>query len=439
MTENMHEARRQRVYEQLGNEAALIVAASPEVFVGLDAELRYVVDPDLFYLTGYVEPEAVLVLCPAFEESRYTLFVRPRDAERELWTGVRGGPEAAKERFGADAAHPIAELGERLPKIVGSVDRLYARLRSDRPDVDTAVLDVIARARRSRPRSGKGPLTVADRALVLNEMRLRKDAREIAALREAARITAETFLEAAARVRPGAGEWEIEAALEGGFRSRGASGPAFPTIVAAGANATVLHYIENGCNVQDGQLVLVDAGARKAMYCADISRTFPARGRFTDEQRALYDGVLHAHDAAIAAVRPGATVRDVHDAALRVLVDALVALGFLDGPVDALLEKEESYKAFFPHKTTHWLGLDVHDVGDYMVAGASRKLEPGMVLTVEPGLYIATGATSGPPALAGTGIRIEDDVLVTPHGHEVLTAAIPADAETVATLTGAAR
>ncbi len=434
MTESDHAARRQRVCDQLGRDAALMVAAAPELVVGRDAELRYVVDPDLFYLTGYLEPEAVLVLCPAHEEARYTLFVRPRDADRELWTGERGGPEAARERFGADAAHPISELGEKLPKIVGSVDRLYARLLADRPDVDNAVFQVLERARRQRPRSGKGPLTIADHGLLLDELRLRKDVREIDALREAAHITVASFMDSAQQVRPGAGEWEIEAALDAGFRARGASGAAFPTIVAAGASATVLHYVANRCTVQDGHLVMVDAGARSAMYCADVSRTFPAGRSFTPEQRALYEGVLAAHDAAIAVVKPGATVRDVHLAALRVLLGTLIDLGFLTGPVAELVEKEDDFKRFIPHQTSHWLGLDVHDVGDYVVNGQPRTLEAGMVLTVEPGLYIATDTAVGPAALAGTGIRIEDDVLVTPQGYEVLTAGVPVDAETVSSL-----
>ncbi|MGH7575244.1 MAG: aminopeptidase P N-terminal domain-containing protein [Longimicrobiales bacterium] len=454
---SVYETRRHRVMERLGSDGALVVAASPELRVGLDVELRYAVDPDLFYLTGCTEPEAVLVLCPACGESPFTLFVRPRNAERELWTGVRGGPEAATHELGADAAHPIGELSERLPDMLRDVDCVYARLGGGRPEIDQLLLGVLARARRSRPRSGRGPLTLSDYGLVLNELRLRKDAHEVAAIRAAAQISVESFNDAAAVIRPGAGEWQVEGQVERGFRTRGASGPAFSTIVAAGVNATVLHYTDNACTLDDGELVLIDAGARNGMYCADITRTFPVGGRFTAEQRVLYDGVLAAHDAAIAAVRPGATIRDVHDAALEKLLATLIELGYIRGSVAELMRKERSraaaakrrkrtgskrrdgrddteYKPYFPHQTSHWLGLDVHDVGDYVVAGEPRALEPGLVLTVEPGLYIPREATIGPPSLVGTGIRIEDDVLVTSDGHDVLTGALPLDADAVAAL-----
>jgi Xaa-Pro aminopeptidase len=431
--DGIHAARRRRVLGLLGEDAALIVPASPELLVGLDAEVRYVVDPDLYYLTGYREPEALLVLCPSNDDAPYTLFVRPRDPDRELWTGMRGGPDAARELFGADAAHSIAEVSEKLPKIVAGTRRLFARLPSGRPEVDRLLLDVLARARRQRPRTGKGPLTITDHGEILSELRLRKDAQEIAAMREAARISVETFLEAARQVRPGAGEWTIEATLDGGFRARGGSGPAFPTIVAAGANATVLHYVENSCAMERGQLLLVDAGARMGMYCADITRVFPVGGAFTAEQRVLYDGVKSAHDAAIAAVTPGASVKAVHQAALRVLLETLSALALLPGSVERALEKEEDYRQYFPHRTSHWLGLDVHDVGDYVIDGDSRVLEPGMVLTIEPGLYVAANHDRLSP-LAGTGVRIEDDVLVTADGHEILTAGLPSDADAVAAL-----
>lgn len=442
--------------EQLGSDGALVVAASPELRVGLDVELRYVVDPDLFYLTGCTEPEAVLVVCPAFDESHFTVFVRPRDAEREVWTGTRGGPEATKEELGADAAHPIGELADRLPRMLGAADRVYGRLGAGRPEIDRLLLGIIAHARRSRPRSGRGPLTLSDYALLLNELRLRKDAHEVAAIRAAARISIESFNDAVAAIGTGAGEWQVESEIERGFRARGASGPAFPTIIASGANATVLHYVDNACALDEGRLVLIDAGARNAMYCADITRTFPVDGRFTAEQRVLYDGVLAARDAAIANVRPGATVRDIHFTALETLLGTLVELGYVQGSVAELMEEERrridaskrrnagesedrgreepEYKPFFPHQTSHWLGLDVHDVGDYVVAGEPRALEAGMVLTIEPGLYIPSAATLGPAALAGTGIRIEDDVLVTNDGREVLTAALPADADTIAAL-----
>ncbi len=422
--ESVYAQRRARVLEQLGTNAALVVAASPELVVGADTELRYVVDPDLYYLTGYTEPDAVAVLCPS-HDAPFTLFVRPRDADRERWTGARGGVEAATEQFGADAGLPATELAARLPDLLQRVDLVHARLAYGRPDVDAAVLEALRRGRRARARKGKGAHAIVDPGTLLDDMRLIKDETELACLRRAAETSIEVFREASAVIGEGAGEWQIEATIDGGFRVRGATGPAFPTIVASGPNAGVLHHIANDRTMRAGELVLIDAGARQDMYCADISRTFPVSGTFSAEQRALYEIVLAAHDAAIAAVRPGATIDDVHDAALRVLVDGLIALSFLTGSAEALIEEGDAVRAFFPHKTSHWLGLDVHDVGTYVVDGRPRTLAPGMVLTIEPGLYVPADADGGPVALRGTGIRIEDDVLVTAGGREVLTAGLP--------------
>jgi Xaa-Pro aminopeptidase len=314
---------------------------------------------------------------------------------------------------------------------------VFARLGMGRPDVDAAIMGAIASGRRLRPRTGRGLHTLSDPGLILDDMRLVKDDGEIALMREAARISVESFRDAARSIRPGAGEWQVEAALEGAFRMRGASGPAFPSIVAAGANATVLHYVANTCTMTAGDLLLVDAGARRRMYCADISRTFPVSGAFSDAQTDLYDAVLAARDAAIAAVVPGATVDEVHDAALDALVDGLITLGFVVGTRAEAKRRDDAWKPFFPHRTSHWLGLDVHDVGGYVVSGASRPLEPGMVLTIEPGIYIPASTGSGPAELHGTGVRIEDDVLVTATGREVLTAALPADRDSLMALMNA--
>jgi Xaa-Pro aminopeptidase len=425
--------RRARLLATLGAEGALIIPAAPELRVGADGELRYLPDADLYYLTGYVEPEAVLVLCPS-AEAPCTLFVRPRDPDRERWTGVRGGVEAAREQFGADAAHPVAELPERLPQLIAGVDLLYVALESGRPEVDAVVRLAVAEARRSRPRTGRGPHTIVDPRLLLGPMRLVKDAREIELVREAARITADAFVAAARSIRGAAGEWQVEAALEHAFRNAGASGPAFPSIVAGGANATVLHYITNDAPLRDGELVLVDGGARFRMYCGDVSRTFPVSGRFTTAQRELYDVVLRAHDAAIAEVAVGRTVADVHDAADRVLAEGLVGIGLLEGPAAGVLERGE-HRRYYPHRTSHWLGLDVHDVGDYALpGGAPVRLRPGMVLTVEPGLYVPADDDAAPAALRGTGVRLEDDLLVTADGHENLTAAMPITADDIEAL-----
>jgi len=426
---DLYAQRRQRVLDSLGDEGVLVLAAAPELVAGRDTELRYRPDPDLYYLTGYTEPEAVLVLAPG-AEAPCTLFVRPRDPERELWTGRRGGIEAARDRFGADAAFPVAELPARLPALLAGRARIYAPP-AGRADVVALVRDLLARGRAARQRSGRGVRALLDPGALLDEPRLFKDAHEIALMREAARISVEAFGECAAAVRDGAGEWEVQAALEFGFRRRGADGPAFESIVASGENATVLHYVANDGRLRAGELLLVDAGASWRGYAADISRTFPVSGRFTPGQRALYEAVLAAHGAAIAACRPGAPVDGVHRAAVRALVEALVAQGLLHGVVDELVEQEQAYKPYYPHKTSHWLGLDVHDVGDYARAGTGRALEPGMVLTVEPGLYIPAGALDAPAAMRGTGVRIEDDVLITADGADVLTGALPAGVDEI--------
>ena len=418
-------ARRARALERLGERSALVLAAAPEVVVGRDLEMRYRVDPDLWYLTGYEEPEAVAVLRPGADEP-YTLFVRPRDPEREVWTGPRGGVEAATERFRADAAHPIAELAEKLPGLLDDVDRVWYRPRAGRPEVDRLVLDALAAGRGRRQKTGRGPSELADPGPVLDEMRLVKEPAEIDAIRSAVAITIDAFHAAAAAATPGAGEWQVEAAVDHAFRNAGADGPAFATIAASGANATVLHYIANDRRLDDGDLLLLDAGARHRIYNADLTRTFPVGGSFAAPQADVYDAVLAAHHAAIEAARPGNTAADIHDAATRVLAHAMVDLGILDGDPEELAADDAAIKRFFPHKTSHWLGLDVHDVGTYAVDGEPRPLLPGMVLTVEPGLYVP-GDADAPSHLRGIGVRIEDDILITESGPEVLSGGLPVE------------
>lgn len=416
MTSNAYAQRRRAVLDLLGETAALVLSASPELVVGRDTELRYIADAELFYLTGYTEPEAVLVLNPANRDEPFAMFVRPRDPAREQWSGARGGMEAAREQFAADAAYPVAELAERLPKMLETADIVYARLGTGRPEVDGVLQKTIAAARHRRSRTGRSPHTLTDPGEVLDAMRLLKDDSEITLIREATRITSEAFIETLARVRAGMGEWEIEAAVEHGFRSRGASGPAFPTIAAAGANATVLHYISNDAALRDGDLLLLDAGARYHMYCGDITRTVAVSGKFTDEQRDLYDVVRAANDAAIEATQPDAAMDAPHEAVQRVLAEGLIGLGILSGSVESVIEDEQGLKRYYPHRTSHWLGLDVHDVGAYATRAGPVTLVPGMVLTIEPGLYLPE---------RGIGIRIEDDVVVTKDGREVLTSAVP--------------
>jgi Xaa-Pro aminopeptidase len=417
----MHAARRACVLDALGPRAALVLPASPELRVGRDGEIRYVPDADLFYLTGCTEPGALLVLRPGADDGEFTMLVRGRDPAAELWQGPRGGVESARERFGADAAFDSAELAQRLPALLHNVDTLLVRLGAS-AELDALLPRLLREGRARQLRAGTGVVRLHEPGLVLDELRLVKDADEIAALRAAAEVTVAGFRAAFRAVAPEAGEWQVEAALECGFRERGASGPAFPSIVAGGVNATVLHYTANAAPLDAAALLLIDAGARVRMYCGDVSRTVPVSGRFSADQRRIYEVVLRAHGAAIAAVRPGATVADVHEAARLELAAGLRAEGVLpDGP-----EKEatDALSRYYPHRTSHWLGLDVHDVGGYMPGRKPRVLEPGMVLTVEPGLYFPPDADV-PGWLHGTGVRIEDAVLVTPEGHDVLTGVLP--------------
>jgi Xaa-Pro aminopeptidase len=431
----LYARRRARVQSLLREDGVLVLPAAPEIVVGRDLELRYRPDPDLFYLTGYTEPGALLVLSPGDHEAAYTLFVRPRDPDQERWSGVRGGPAAAGEVYGADAAYPITELEERLPALLARAETIFFPLESGRAEVDSLIRRTLAGARRSRQRTGLGPRELVEPGALLDELRLIKDPHELTLLADAARLTAEAFLEVIPQIRPGAGEWEIEAALEQGFRRRGAEGSAFAPIIASGVNATVLHYIENSRAMKAGELLLIDAGARFRGYNGDISRTFPVSGRFNPAQRELYDAVLAAHKAAIAEVRPGVTFSALHDSAVRILVETMVAIGLLDGVVDDLIANE-TYKRYYPHQTSHWLGLNVHDVGDYALRGESRTLVPGMVLTVEPGFYIPEDDERAPLELRGTGFRIEDDVVVTDSGHEVLTSSLPTAAADLEELIG---
>lgn len=426
--------RRQRVLESLGEGSAMVLPAAPEIVVGRDVELRYVVDPDLWYLTGYEQPEAVAVLRPA-AEAPFTFFVRDRDPARELWTGPREEVDEAGERVGADAVHPIDHLEGRLPELLAEVDRVYFRLGTGPGHVENLVLDVMSSGRASRQRSGQGPAELVDPGLILDPMRLVKGPEEIRAIRDAVAITVDAFRDALGTVAPGAGEWQVQAAVEAGFRRAGADGPAFATIAASGANATFLHYTTNDRTMQAGELLLLDAGARHRIYNADLTRTVPVDGTFTAPARDVYLAVENAREAAIAAVTPGAAVHEVHQAAVGVLIDALVDLGALDGDPAELLEDTDAWKPYFPHNTSHWLGLDVHDVGTYAEGGSPRILEPGMVLTVEPGLYL--DGDEVPETLRGTGIRIEDDVLVTDDGHDVLSAALPTAPDEVSALVSA--
>ncbi len=412
--------RRLRVLEQMG-EGVMVIATAPEAVRNRDAHYPYRFDSYFYHLTGFTEPEAVLVLV-AGGQPQQVLFCREKNEEREIWDGYRHGPEAARAAFGFDAAHAIGELDERLPQLLENQPALHYLIGRDQA-WDARVLGWLNTVR-GKARSGvSAPDKLIDAAGLLDELRLIKDAHELALMRRAADISAAAHVAAMRATRPGRHEYEIEAELLYAFRRQGAEAPAYTPIVAGGANACVLHYVFNDQPLKVGDLLLIDAGAEYRGYAADITRTFPVGGRFNGAQREAYEIVLAAQAAAIAQVAPGKAWQAPHEAAVQVLTQGMVDLGLLKGEVDGLIESE-AYKRFYMHRTGHWLGLDVHDAGAYKQAGQWRPLRPGMTLTVEPGLYIRP-ADDVPEALWHIGIRIEDDALVTENGCEILTHGVP--------------
>ena len=410
----------------------MLLPAAPVRFKSGDSEYRYRPDSELLYLTGWDGPDCIALFRGFANEDRFVLFVPERDPEKELWTGPRRESEEVRTLFGADKVFAMGDFVAIAPGLLAEGDGIYYRLGASEM-CDRVVREALLNGRRRRARHGAGPWMVADPGAVLDHMRLRKDPAEIARMRVAARISVAGFGEALGRLRAGMGEWEVEAALEAGFRSRGANGPAFASIVAAGANACTLHYSANSSRIRDTDLVLVDAGAEFDFYAADITRTVPATGRLEGVRREVYEVVRGAHRGAVAACAPGGTLDQVHQAAVRRVATGLVAAGVLGGSVDEVLETR-SYRRFFPHRTSHWLGLDTHDAGPYRDREGPVKLEPGMVFTVEPGLYFPPLSSPGPAGLEGTGIRIEDDVVITDEGAEVLTAGLPVGLDEISAL-----
>jgi len=421
-------ARRTQLLDAIGDGVAVFPSA-PLAVRNRDVEHPYRQDSDLYYLTGLEEPESLLVLTNQHEEHRVVLFVRPKKREREIWDGPRAGVEGAVEAFGADVAFPIDELSKRLPDYLGNVERLHYRL-AQNDEADAKVFDCLNLLRRGGRRGVTAPEVIIDSSVHLHEMRLRKSEAELATMRRAAAITKEAHLRAMRFTRPGMHEYEIDAELLHIFRKHGSQRPAYESIVGSGPNATILHYRAGDRVMNDGELVLIDAGCELGYYASDVTRTFPVNGRFSDEQRAVYDVVLRAQKAGIEAVRPGVTLEALHDGAVRSITEGLVGIGLLEGDVDALIE-DKKYEPFYMHRTSHWLGMDVHDVGHYYVEGEHRPFEPGFVLTVEPGVYIATDAEGVDERWRGIGVRIEDDVVVTKSGHAVLTDGIPKEIDDV--------
>ncbi|MFK7927453.1 MAG: aminopeptidase P N-terminal domain-containing protein [Myxococcota bacterium] len=419
---------RRMLLEQLPKDEAVLLFGSPHHLRNGDAEYRYRPASDLFWLTGWPDPDVALLV--RHGDTPFTLFVQPKNRELEVWTGYRPGPAGAVNDYGVDAAHDIGELPDQLVDALQGVSALHFAFAEDAEN-DAMLAAVLKKtARKSRKTKSPTPLTLHHPQRLLHELRLRKTEGEIDAMREAARITSLAHKAAMSTAAPGVGEWEIDALLNYTYRREGGTGAGYTNIVAGGNNACILHYIVNDQPLNDGDLLLIDSGGESGFYTADVTRTFPVNGRFTEPQRRVYTIVLRAQLAAIDAARAGRKYSEMHTIATRVLTEGMVELGLLEGDIDEIIEAD-AHRAYYMHGTGHWLGLDVHDVGNYHRDGDSRLLEPGMIVTVEPGLYIPEDDEDAPEELRGIGIRIEDDILFTDGDPDVLTADIPNTIEEV--------
>jgi len=424
--------RRKNLMGMMDKHTIAIIPGAREVTRSRDTEYPFRQNSDLFYLTGFEEPDAVLVLVPGRRQGQVVLFCRERDPDMELWNGYRLGPEGAVAYLGVDDAFPIDDLDEILPGLIEGTQRIYYSM--GHYDVfDQRVMGLVDQIRTLVRTGAAPPADFTDLAFLLHEQRLIKSAAEVRVMRKAGEISAAAHVRAMQECQPGRYEYHLEAAIQHTFAEHGARFPAYNSIVGSGANACVLHYTENASKMRAGDLVLIDAGCEYQGYAADITRTFPVSGQFSTEQRAIYDVVLEAQRAAIAKVRPGNTWNQPHDATVRVITRGLIKLGLLRGKERELI-KAEAYRDFYMHRAGHWLGLDVHDVGEYRVDGRWRQLEPRMVLTIEPGIYIAADNTKVPKRWRGIGVRIEDDVVVTEQGCDVLTGDVPKRADEIEAL-----
>ncbi|MEA9572383.1 aminopeptidase P N-terminal domain-containing protein [Xanthomonas campestris] len=420
--------RRKQLMQMAGEQAILILPAAPERVRSHDTHYPYRQDSDFWYLSGFPEPEAVLVLVPGRKHGEAILFCRERDAEREAWDGPRAGQEGAVAQYGMDDAYPIDDVDEILPGLLEGRSRVYYHFGRD-VDFDLKLIGWLKRVREQVRHGAQPPHEFLELGHLLHEQRLFKSRDEIALMQQAADISVRAHRAAMQLVRPGVHEYQLQAEIEREFRAADAW-PAYGSIVGTGSNACVLHYRANNARSRDGELVLVDAGAEYRGYAADITRTFPVNGRFSAAQRALHDLVGAAQAAALAQAQPGIAYEAGHLAAVQALTEGLLRLGLLKGTLERNLA-EGHYKRFYRHKTGHWLGLDVHDVGEYRLAGESRLLEPGMVFTIEPGLYVSADDTSVDAKWRGIGIRTEDNVLITADGHRVLTDALARSADEI--------
>ena len=427
---SIYAKRRERLLKELGKGVAILKGA-PEQTRSHDTEYPYRQDSDLFYLTGYTDPGAAMILDPNNEENPFTLFVLPKDPKKEVWTGRRLSFEETKEVFGANMVLDIAEFDGALPKAMTPAAEVYTNLNHDVTH-QHRMLDHVRTVRGAVQRTGGGPEGLRSIGALLHAHRLIKDDHEIALIQKASDISAEAHIKAMKAVKPGMYEYQLQAIMESHFVYEGGAGPAYTSIVGAGDNATVLHYIKNRDQIKEDDLVLIDAATEYEMYASDITRTFPAQGRFNDSQKELYEVVLHAQKEVLAACKPGVTFQELHDLDLRLLVEGMVKVGLLEGEVDTIIE-EQTYQDYFMHKTGHWLGLDVHDMGKYMREGDSVKLEPGMVFTIEPGIYVHS-QSKAPERFRGIGIRIEDDILITEDGYHNFTSAVPKEIDEIEAL-----
>jgi Xaa-Pro aminopeptidase len=423
--------RRQQLMEMAGDDAILVLPAAAERVRSLDTHYPFRQDSDFWYLSGFPEPEAVLVLIPGRRHGEVILFCRERDADREAWDGARAGQEGAVSQYGMDDAYPIDDLDDILPGLLEGRSRVYYHFGRD-AEFDLKLIGWVNRVRSQVRHGAQPPHEFLELGHLLHEQRLFKSTAEIALMQHAADISVQAHRAAMHVARPGIHEYELQADLERVFRANDACA-AYSSIVGAGANGCILHYRDNNARAQDGELVLIDAGAEYRGYASDITRTFPVNGRFTPEQRALHDLVGAAQAAALAQARPGATYEAGHNAAVQTLTEGLLRLGLLKGTLERNLA-DGHYKRFYRHKTGHWLGMDVHDVGEYRIDGESRLLEPGMVFTIEPGLYVSPDDSTVEPKWRGIGIRTEDDVAITKEGHEVLTARLARSADEIEAL-----
>ncbi|MFK7702359.1 Xaa-Pro aminopeptidase [Pseudomonas caspiana] len=429
--------RRKALMAQMEPNSIAILPAAAVAIRNRDVEHVYRQDSDFQYLSGFPEPEAVVVLIPGREYGEYVLFCRERNPQRELWDGLRAGQEGAIRYFGADDAFPINDIDEILPGLIEGRDRVYSAMGSN-AEFDRHLMEWINVIRSKAHLGAQPPNEFVALDHLLHDMRLYKSAAEIKVMREAARISARAHVRAMQACRPGLHEFSLEAELDYEFRRGGAKMPAYGSIVASGRNACILHYQENDALLKDGDLVMIDAGCEIDCYASDISRTFPVSGKFSPEQKAIYELVLNAQEAAFAAIGPDKHWNQAHEATVQVITAGLVELGLLQGDVDELIANE-AYKAFYMHRAGHWLGMDVHDVGDYKVGGEWRVLEVGMTLTVEPGIYVASDNQQVAKKWRGIGIRIEDDVVVTKKGCEILTGDVPKTVAEIEALMAAAR